>query len=354
MTVEELLSKVRDWDLSGSDSVSTADAKYQSIIDLLTYHAKNEWRDYVPAMHPSFTQDYMERLAAWVGNIDNDREQRLMLEYASYISFFSHLDFQALYRTAMEREVYRWIAEQVGLKLQPDGIKGFQERLSEELRDHTWFCPVTDSMDINEFYKANHLTGKGHRPVVSTLVMLSEKVEPRCPQIADGIKSYMKNPSLSRGKPAPPLERIVLLEDIVGSGSQCVESVEWTVKQIGKPVLFIPLILCPNGVEQLGDLVKRYCGQLTVRPIVQLRRGDLLGPERQGTEGWTIAADLEDFATSKAPLLKLKTSNTFGFKQTGCSLATFANTPDNSIPLIWKRVSGKWRPLFPRVSRGNL
>jgi hypothetical protein len=211
---------------------------------------------------------------------------------------------------------------------------------------------VTDSMDINEFYKVNHLTGIGHRPGFATLQMLAEKAGAPSPGIAADLTAYMANPSLNPVQPAPPLQRLVLLEDVVGSGTQCIDAVTWAVANLNVPVLFVPLILCPNGASTLSDEVARWGGRLTVHPIIELRRTDLLGPERQGQQGWPIPKEaIEDLATRCASRASVN-MEIFGYRQTGCSLVTFSNTPDNTLPIVHNRSrSGNWEPLFPRVHR---
>ncbi len=350
MTLDELRTKVRDWDLQHTGD-AVAKSKYGMILDQLEYHATNEWRVYLPAEHPDFNPSYMERLAAWVGNVSSEEDEKLLLEYALFISFFSHDDFIALYRTAMDREICRWVASQVGARLESHGWQSFQGLVSQEIHRHTWFCPITDSMDINEFYKVNHLKGMGHRPGFSTLQMFAENAGMRNPQLAGNVRHYMADPSFGEDDSPIPIERIVLLEDMVGSGDQCLKAVRWAVANLGKPILFVPLILCPNGVKALRREEKISSGHLTVCPVVELRRGDLLGPERQRQEGWPITEDLEDLAARCAGRASIK-MDTFGYENTGCSITTFTNTPDNTIPLIHNKPNnGGWNPLFPRVYR---
>ncbi len=348
MTLEELIIKVRDWDLQNTGDPQ-AKSEYGFILDQLEYHSRNEWRVYLPAAHPDFNSSYMERLAAWIGNVGDEADQKLLLRYALQISFFSHEDFTSLYRSAMDREITRWVAEQVGAKLHTAGVKAFNDLVQHHVHKTTWFCPVTDSMDINEFYKTNHLKGIGHRPAFATMEMLAETTGTPNPSLAKSLKEYMANPSLTPNGRLPSLERLVLLEDIVGSGVQCLHAIRWAVTQLNKPVLFIPLILCPNGVGALQTEVQRSAGTLTVRPIIELQREDLLGPERQGRQGWKIAAAMEDLATRYASRVS---GDPFGFKTTGCSLATFTNTPNNTLPLVHhKTARGGWEPIFPRVYR---
>ena len=351
MTLERLREKVRTWDLQNSGAPA-AQSEYGTILDQLDYHATKEWRVYLPAEHPDFNSSYMERLAAWIGNVVTDDDQKLMLKYALFISFFSHDDFAALYRTAMDREISRWVATQVGARLDPPGGQAFDAFVRQQIHRHSWFCPITDSMDINEFYKVNHLKGIAHRPGFATLEMLAEKAGSQNPQLAGNVRHYMANPNLDPLRPAPPLERIVLLEDIVGSGQQCLDAVRWAVANLGKPVLFVPLILCPNGVAALRAEEQASGGRLTVRPVIELRRGDLLGTERQGHDGWPITDAVEDLVLRTVAQLGIRNDQAFGYRETGCSLSTFSNTPDNSLPIIHhKHGNGLWEPLFPRIHR---
>ena len=350
MTLEELHAKVREWDQQHTGA-AIASSHYEAILNQLYYHAAKEWRVYLPAEHPDSNSNYMERLAAWIGNLADETDQKLLLEYALYISFFSHDDFAALYRTALDREITRWVVTQVGASLEPCGGQVLHLLVHQQIHQQTWFCPITDSMDINEFYKVNHLTGVSHRPGFATLQMLAERAAVPDPALASNVIHYMANPSLDPTNRLPQLERLVLLEDVVGSGSQCLAAVRWAVANLGKPVLFVPLILCPNGVEALRAEEQQSNGRLSVRPVIELRRCDLLGPERQGHQGWPIAEEVEDLA-NRCALRASVGMEVFGYKNTGCSLATFSNTPDNTLPIIHnKPQTGSWEPLFPRVYR---
>lgn len=350
MTLDDLYAAVRKWDRQNTGSVEVK-SYYEFILHHLAYHATRDWSVYLPAEHPNCNRSYMERLAAWIGNVSNEEDQKLLLEYATYISFFSHADFRALYQTALNREIIQWVAAQIGAKLEENGSRTFQREINTHIKKRTWFCPVTDSMDINEFYKVNHLKGIGHRPGFATLQMLAENAGSPDPYIAQNVINYMKNPSLGSSCQSDPLERLVLLEDVVGSGSQCLKAVKWAVSNLKVPVLFVPLILCPNGAEILHKEEQQSNGRLTVRPVIELCRNDLLGPERKKQQGWPITEKMETLANSYANRASCK-MDTFGYKDTGCSLVMFSNTPDNTLPIVHnKPENSKWEPLFPRIYR---
>lgn len=350
MTLEELREKVRKWDFQHTGSAE-AISEYGMILNQLEHHARREWRVYLPAEHFDFNASYMERLATWIGNVTDELDQKLMLQYALYISFISHDDFAALYRTALDREVSSWVVSQIGARLDSNGGQALNDLLTKEVQYHTWFCPVTDSMDINEFYKVNHLEGVAHRPGFATLQMLAEKAKTQDPALAENIIHYMSNPRRSAIAPGPELKRLVLLEDFVGTGTQCIEAIRWAAEKVRKPVLFVPLILCPNGAKALREIEQQFDGQLTVSPVIEIHRRDLLGPERMGQQGSPITEAVEALVRRFAKRVNAE-SAPFGFKDTGCSLVTFSNTPNNSIPMIHSRPKdGEWEPLFPRVFR---
>ena len=351
MTLEELRLKVQQWDYQNTQNQNIATAKYTEIVNHLDFHSSNNWSSYLPTEHPDYNSNYMERLAKWLGNVQSENEQKILLEYAIYISFFSHDDFAALYRTALRREVYPWLMTLLNLKLDTQHSSGqnFDTVLSHVVNCRTWYCPITDSMDINEFYKVNHISGISEKPQFSGLYKQFQEV----PGSTKYWRNYIQRPN-SNSNRSMPLEFIVLLEDIVGSGSQCAATVDWAVNAFDKPVLFIPLILCPNGVEKLSQLELKHKGKLKVRPIVELERKDLLGPERQNCAGWNLAQEMETLAKTHAHKLSsvAHSIDPFGYKSTGCSIATYSNTPDNSLPLIHRHNNqGYWDALFPRVYR---
>lgn len=334
MTLAELRNKISTWDLSGHAGPKAA-SKYSAIMNQMDFNAKGEWGNYTPAEHKDSCSDLMERLACWVGSAVKEDDQRLLLEYATYISYFSLADFTALYQTAMQREVMRWVAQNIKARLIGMSFQDFHQLVCKEAYNHTWFCPVTTSMIINQFYKVNLIEGKPDRPHFYTLSKM--------PNSEIWTRDQLRNHNL---------RHLVLLEDMVGSGTQCANAIQWALNNLSVSILFIPLILCPNGEEKFNTLASNSCGRLSVRPVIRLQRSDLLGSsERQGADGWPIAEKLEEFINHHSPKL-FPRCEPFGYKNTGCSVVMFSNTPDNTPPIVHRTsTSPDWQPLFPRVSR---
>ena len=54
------------------------------------------------------------------------------------------------------------------------------------------------------------------------------------------------------------LKRLVLMEDFVGSGTQSGDVVRWAAERLSCPVLFVPLVIVPDGVEGLTSLASAF------------------------------------------------------------------------------------------------
>lgn len=366
MTLADLIQTVKQWDLSNTDDrvdafgrFDSATGRFESILNRLEWFGKNEWNRYLPAENGDRSTQYMVRLAEWIGNVETDEERQLLLEYALHVAFFSHEDLCALYRTAFSGVITRWVIEQEKLSFDDTD---FQTRLAEELHQRTWYCPVTDSMDINEFYHANHIVGVAHRPGYALLKMLDEPMDG---DNANAPTRLMKNLEKYIGDPnprsaAPPLKRLVLLEDFVGTGTQSADALKWAAKNLGLPILFVPLVICAPGVKKLADIAEEYAANARVSPLLKLDERDLLGSNRIDVPGIPNAELIEKLARDTFHQVaggqhtneNIAPHTAFGFKETGASFVSYSNTPNNTIPLIHHRPkSGGWRPLFPRSAR---
>lgn len=354
MTEAALQQLVKGWDLHNPDDSVGAASRFDDILARLEWFGATEWAEYVPADNPQHTARYMTRLAEWVGNVEADEDRKLLLEYALHVAFFSHKDLRALYRTAFSGTITRWVIEQEKLSLDD---AAFQTRLAEELHQRTWYCPVTDSMKITEFYHANLISGIPYRADFAALKDLDERAPKRgekATEIVAALKNFAANPNPRVS--APPLKRLVLLEDFVGSATQSCGAVEWAAKNLDLPILFVPLVVCAPGVAKLGEIAAK----VRISPLLQLGERDLLGPNRNGAVGIPNAERIEALARETFEQVaggphadaRIAPHTAFGFRQTGSSFVSYSNTPNNTLPMIHHEpASGGWRPLFPRSAR---
>ena len=81
-----------------------------------------------------------------------------------------------------------------------------------------------------------------------------------------------------------------------------------------------------------------------------VNRGSKFWQENWENSGWPISGQVEDLARRYSAVFPAL--NPYGSNSTGCSIATFANTPDNTLPIVHYRSNeAAWQPLFPRVFR---
>jgi len=150
------------------------------------------------------------------------------------------------------------------------------------------------------------------------------------------------------------LNRIVLLEDFVGGGTQ-LEAVEFASGlSPDLPVLFVPMIICPRGVEKTRALMGRY-GNLRYCPLIELssdlfvNRNECLGNTALGQAIRQLAETTYTHVVgdnSSKPL----PYTLFGFRETGALVVMYSNTPANTLALVHHE-SNTWRALFPRSAR---
>lgn len=349
MTEAELLQLVTEWD-SFPDTVDSTAGRYNAFLDRLEWFGRGEWANYLPAEHTTSSSSYMRRLAKWIANTDDESQRKLLLEYALQINFFSERDFAALYQSALVGPITRWIVDDTAITLEDDD---FDNRVEQELNSHTWYCPVTDSLRINDFYHINRITGIDRRPAFREYWALSRLSSTGANENVAQIGAYM------RGR---KLKRLVLLEDFVGSGDQVRAPLEWTLQNLKCPVLFVPLIICPPGIEMTEDLEARYL-HFHSRPIIRLKPDDLLGPRRKGQPfagKHDFGEELERLASETYPRVAGSAAadpskepySPMGYEEIGCSVVTFTNTPNNTLPLVHHQpTEGTWIPLFPRSTR---
>ena len=277
---------------------------------------------------PTYGSDFEARLMRWLANPSLNRtDQKALLELVPQIQFIDRDDTLTLYRAAFSEQVGRWIMDQVGLDF-TQTERQLKKAISDAIR-HTWLCPVTDSMDIGQFCHVNGIATAPYRPQWRTLRQFGSAVK---------VRDFLQERQL---------ERIVLLEDFVGSGRQVREVLVFAMAQLvpDVPVLFVPLVISALGLANLRPLSNQY-------PLLQIQP-TLVIPTRVHVRERPDPEE-PDFVRSIRPVI-VKTrgrfqSHPFGFEGLGTLVVTHANTPNNTPPLVW-REEGGWTGLFPRVSR---
>ena len=310
------------------------DLNYTKVFDLLTFIGGQAYFQYIPTVGPEPAFD--ERLVQWIANVEDEESRKTLLKLALQILFVSREQMYALYRAALTGAFYRAALDDT-CDLSDGGDVAL--RLSRAA-DCSWFCPITDSMDIANFYHANRLEGVSDRPAWMTLDSFGSEGR---------IREYLQ---------AKEIERIVLLEDFVGSGSQMESPVKFAAGIDSEiEVLVLPLICCPTGVRKGMELANSL-PNVHFEPVLELHEELFLDCIGQAAES-EFFSELRRVVVRTYPLVAgpgLEHGHPgspygpFGYKSTGGTVVLHSNTPDNTLPAI-HHASESWKPLFPRSSR---
>lgn len=339
---ENLEELIEEWTFEGYKPVPTSssdhslqDKTFSNILDQLKFCSDRFYSRYIPALFPPHSPTYTDRLWKWLNNegLTSD-QQRLLFQFALRIVYISFEDFLQLYRCAYVNHVTRWIVDELQLKLT---ATGFTAQLDRERKRHTWYCPVTDSMVISEFYHANGISGIDQRPAFRSLYRFANPTS---------INNYMQEQGL---------KRLVLMEDFVGTGTQTLRIIEWALASFTCPILFAPMVMCPIGVPQFTALAHSSNNRFRFEPIITLDKTVFVASDVNISD--TVLSGIADLARIIHSKIVMETPDptggALGFRHTGGIVVLFSNTPDNSLPLIHHhaRAPSNWQALFPRVNR---
>lgn len=323
------------------------DISFKQLLSQLEFLSEKSFSRYIPALFPPHIPGFLDRFQDWLSNDGiTPAQQRHMFEFTLRIAYFSFEDFIQLYRSAFVGPVTRWIIDSLELSLLD---ANFNQQIENEKKKHTWYCPITDSMVISEFYHANHISGIDLRPPFRVFKGLYE-INYYPEYLPKLLKKYMQNKNL---------ERLVLMEDFVGSGTQTLAVVDWAVNNLDCPILFTPMIVCPDGAKALDALANKYPDRLCIEPVLQLDDSVFVAPKNNSNN--LLFKKIKEFAEAIHPSIKGEPDTSYGpygyFKRgdqmTGATIVLFSNTPDNTLPFIHhhEKYPSTWKALFPRVSR---
>jgi len=320
-------SKINRWVQNGDDRFIDINLKVNHLHEWLFY-------DYEPLQ--SAGPNFLKRLNDWLENLSDENDQKLLFELVPHIFYMGREELNVLYREAYQTNFARWLIDLVVTELD---INSIHVTLNQEVVD-TWFCPLTDSLRINQFYHINDIPGKhDHRPDWRSLRTFGDVKLIRDYITKEGIK------------------RIVLLEDFIGNGGQVSKAVNFVATNFSDiPVLVIPLVICPEGVTQSQLFMKAH-PNVKIDPVLSiphsyfvqeiesdnqvefLRKihGLILSTYPQVSNSDDVDVDLDPFGP-------------FGWRKTGGLIVMHTNTPNNTIPLLHNK-SNTWNPLFKRHKR---
>ena len=315
-----LMDAISPW-LEGDEGGRIAEQMEQ-----IEWLGRKLYQDYEPNAYESFD----ERFGKWIANVDSEEDRRSLFELLDHVFFVGRREFEALCRTAYNRHVVRWLVDLAEVQFADSRLN---QTVAEAVA-RTWFCPITDSMRINAFLKVNQLGGQSHSPDWRSLARFAD---------VEKVRTFMTENQL---------DRIVLLEDFVGSGTQMNGAVRFASEVSAEiPVLVLPLICCPKGIEKGEALAAQYANT-SFAPVLVINEKLLLTEDaRQGEP--TVFISVRNLTNQiRQRFNDQDCAEPFGFKGTGGLVVMYSNCPNNTIAVLHGE-SERWSALFPRIQRST-
>ena len=268
---------------------------------------------------------FMTRLSDWVQNVGTERERQTLLRLIPRIFFAGTKEFESLYRAAFEENIVQWIVEVKNLKVDRRDV----EKQINQALNRTWICPITDSLRINAFYKANGIKGFEFRPDWNSLAKFAKP------------EKVLEFISSSR------IEQIVLVEDFIGTGNQVRAALDFARTALGDvQVLLLPLIICKEGLKACKTFVRDF-PKFRLSPVIELPERFFV---RRASSGDTLLDTTMQIAIDYNDRIRLRNSGPLGYGSIGGLVVLHSNCPNNSLPMLYRQRSN-WKPLFPRIAR---
>jgi hypothetical protein len=314
--------------MSGITDFQAIDTETEELRIRLTDLEDLLFDEYVPAKEG---KPFKARLKAWLAGVGSDEDERLLLKMLENLYFVGQKELDVLYRQVFRTDITWWLSPNDLLT----DTATFDRELAARL-DQTWFCPLTDSMNIAHFHHVNGIRDRNLRPEWRILAKFADPME---------VRQYIASRDF---------QRLVLLEDFVGTGTQTTETIEWTLTNFPElDLLICPLVVCRKGLEALVRLTADS-SRASVRPGVVVPDCCQIGLPPADSQP-PNAAELRDLLTKIVGLVGASDTTVekeaFGFGEMGVLSVLYTNCPNNAPPALHHNDTKGWDPLFPRSVR---
>jgi hypothetical protein len=133
-------------------SEESGDTDFNALHAEIDYLATKRFDRYVPTFG-SFG-NFASRLEKWLENGIPEEDRKILFRMVLHLFFLGHEELIALQRAAFRGSVVRWLINTRSLTL--DAVD-LDSKLDDAIQ-RTWFCPITDSADIQYFYHVNRIS----------------------------------------------------------------------------------------------------------------------------------------------------------------------------------------------------
>lgn len=262
---------------------------------------------------------FWERLGPWLENLTLTDEQQSLFNSLTRLLFAGEADLISMYRAAYEGPVRRWLIDQENLDLTSDDF----DQLFKQAKHMTWFGSLA-GMDINTFCRVNRIYGQSFRPEFRF------------------VSKFCKTFELSTWLKANSYERIVVVEDMVGTGEQFNQALPSLRDLNDFEILIVPLFIAPDGWSFVQSLLSTpEHSHIACEPVMVLPESTIIRN--------VPMPDEEPVISELRSIIQRHDNSLFGHGDEYGTLAlTYLNCPDN-VPSLYH--SSFDHPIFPRASR---
>jgi hypothetical protein len=336
-------ARVRKWARELREPDKGELPNYVAIHAFIDYLSRSLYSQYVPTTGAEYP-DFAARLRDWLDSASDEADQKVLLQTVPMIFFVGREEMESLYRSAYNASIARWLLKELQVPLHD---RNAQAKIRTAARE-TFFWAITDSLDIGQFYRINHIR-ESVRPQLKAYLDIAGRNNWK--QKGQEISDYMDHHS-------PSFKRLVLLEDFVGTGRQSSDYIEFAASLPSKcPVLFCSLMTCAHGANRAHALMARH-HNLTCDAVLELPENVFLWRYARPDEHH-LFVDLRDLVVKLHPLVEGSSpadlDGPFGFNvegdERGALVVLYTNCPDNTLPIIHHDSDGPWHALFPRNPR---
>lgn len=249
-------------------------------------------------------------------------DQQALFNFVPSLLFVAEEDLIATYRAAYTGPICRWLLKSAAIALNAPDV----DDMLADARQATWFGSLA-GMDINTFCRVNGIVGQSYRPEFRFLAQFCDM------------------PMLSNWLKQKTYKRIVIVEDIIGTGQQLREAQSALVALQDFEILLVPLFIAPEGYEVAKELATQKDYQhVCCEPIFVLPHQCLVKRDSSTEDSREIAGFRA--VNQRRNIGRLGLGGKYG-----TLVLTHANCPDNVPPIIHQRTAARPVPLFRRASR---
>ncbi len=304
--------------------------EFSATLDLLRLLAAELYHEYEPFPDKP---PFLVRLATWLENVPEDVDRQALFEFVPWLLFIGSKEMKSMYRAAFAGPITQWIIDDAELDIT-------SPRLTEEFTaavEKTLFGGIA-GMDVGRFVRLTCPSGQEHRPDFRDLAAFGG---------IQGLNTYLQTNGY---------ERIVAVDDYVGTGSQMSRPATSLAQLVDYRILLCPIVVAAKGAETGRKIAAKHPGHVYFSPLwVVPTRSSITETASSETATPNEFDDLRELIIRTWPQVRGSSPesslrNPFGFGATGSLVLTYLNCPNNVPPFV-HHLSDKWNPLFQRKSR---